>query len=213
MRYTVSILTFMACLCVAYGEGKPPLEVRRIQDAKKHKIDEIERQYQIALRKQKDLYLMKKDFESVKYIDSLLVEIADAEKQKNLEGRKAHIFCKEDTLRMKSGVWIHPKENAPIHEIPSEYESVKITQFKKRPTEETEAIHFKVKRAGYVKIVVDKSSVSKFEAEGWAVIDSGKWGWGKNQTTPSLFFMERKLTEGEYEISSGIGFGTHIILN
>lgn len=60
-----------------------PPEIRKINDAREIKITEINRQYKIALLKQKNVYVKHRDLKSAKLIDAILLKLSNDEIEKN----------------------------------------------------------------------------------------------------------------------------------
>jgi hypothetical protein len=210
MKKTVTILLFSTFSTILYAQEQIPLEVKRIQDAKEQKINEIERLYRIALINQKDAYIKRQDFDSAKYIDNLLVELVDQDVQMESKNRKAHLFCKEKTTRIKKGERIFLEKSGVFHEIPEEFENIRITVLDESPTPSSPRLEFKIKKKGYVKIILDPRNVNEMESAGWEVLAKGKWGWA--EPSRDMIFMEKLLDTGEYKISRGAGFGTRLII-
>ncbi|VGO22065.1 interleukin-like EMT inducer domain-containing protein [Pontiella sulfatireligans] len=80
MTQTILIFLLIAGACTsALAEDKTPVEIKRLLNTRQYKIDEIDRQFTIALKKQKDAYIRRRDIESAKLIDAMLVDLIDEE--------------------------------------------------------------------------------------------------------------------------------------
>ena len=213
MKQTTTFILLIACTFSIYAEDKIPFEIKRIQDAKQRKIDEIEKQYQVALRKQKDVYIKRKDFESAKLIDTMFIKVADTESQKKEMNKQAKVDIDDKASRLKKdervflGEWTHF-----WREIPEEFKGWRISMNKgdSRP----QFLEFEVKQAGVVTIITEKRLSQELLKDQWVKVGEARWGWENDVMQAEMVILQKKLENGKYAIPTMVhGFGTRLMWN
>ncbi|MFL2876260.1 MAG: hypothetical protein ACJZ86_00190 [Pontiellaceae bacterium] len=212
MKQATTFILLIACTFSIYAEDKIPFEIKRIQDAKQRKIDEIEKQYQVALRKQKDVYIKRKDFESAKLIDTMFIKVADTESQKKEMNEQAKVDTDDKTSRLRKDERIYLGEWTHFWwEVPEEYRGWRISMNEgdSRP----QFLEFEVKRAGVVTIITEQKLSQELLNDQWVKVGEALWGWTDDKSNETVI-LQKKLEHGEYAIPTPLqGFGTRLLWN
>ena len=205
MKQTMIIILLIACASSIYAEDKIPFEIKRIQDAKQRKIEEIEKQFQVALRKQKDVYIKRKDFESARLIDAMLIEVIDDETKKKENDRKASVKCDYDFCRFRTDVRVIIDHPMSLTSVPDKFDGKRLSL---RKNGDETPLTFSVKKAGLVTIVIENGLSARLDGDGWVEIDHALFNPDNPRKLPIL---QKYLKKGEYSIPSMKWFGTRLL--
>lgn len=121
---------------------------------------------------------------------------------------EAHVYFKGKTFRLEVGLSpFYETGGGGILVIPEKYEGSTMSGQPAPNALEGDPLHFKVKKAGVVTILISERSVEDFKKDEWVVVDHGIRG----ALRLKIMFMEKHLEEGEYDLPNGIGIGTRLI--
>jgi hypothetical protein len=186
-----------------FAEEKLPFEIQRIVDAKQRKIEEIEKQYEQALLKQKKIYLSREDMESAKIIDTMLHGPEQKVKKEEEPSQQAKIYTKAKFMRIKvGGNYFEGDHPSVFQSFPDGYENYRISLCQCNPKD---PLGFKVKRAGIVTLILNKNTADKYVHDGWTIVDEASRTLvdGKIQ---KLNIIQKKMSEGEYKFDMDHSF-------
>jgi len=216
MKQTTIIAFLVICAFSICAEDKIPFEIKRIQRerdlALKRKTEEINRQYKEALRKQKSIYIKRKDLKSAKMVDSVLATIADDEVKKRNDEERAIIYRKGKSIRFKNGqtgIYLNDSSGY-IGSVPSQYKNYYITLINKGTLDPLE---FEVREKGTVLLICEKNNVGRLLADGWE-----STGYATMSSSPQdnifreLPILKKTLDKGSYSLFFGKShFGLRLI--
>ena len=134
-----------------------------------------------------------------------------AERQTSGSKPCAEIFSKAKFVHFKKYTNVYISEDHPIqyYSIPDEFEGHHIAL---RAIQSENPVRFKVKRAGFVRIVAAGRPINRLLSEGWVEIDRVTLATQDGQILPDpIYILEKYLDEGEYVIPCEGTFGIRLL--
>ena len=126
------------------------------------------------------------------------------------QSKEAKVISRAKFIRFNTNYNVYTGDaEMYFYTVPECFEGYKVSL---RNLRSPEPLKFKVKQAGYVKIVVAGLPVKKLRSKGWTEINSLHLATPNGEVGGKVLVLEKKLGIGDYSVPSEGNFGVRLLV-